>query len=291
MPRITVQRRKLTGNKKILVVAVLCVYLLLRVAFPPSPPAPFPPAWMRYQEPATCQHVHVYPFRVGCPSTCSREIDGGPMYRMHVAWKFGYLHESSDSFRGAPRKFVEGFKVSLDHVSDLLSDHHNVTGNLRIKRQVKMHMSLAYFCCIPDLERAAVQEAMREWSEHHYESPRTKVRFDRLECWKERHNSITNIVVGDDRLQKTLFPIYMDLVHYVQQRVPSYNPMVVPRTEQMPFHITLIGTYYGSKEQGASIDPMLPVMAQVTQAEDIFHDLPPLSLDFAPYVSNPTVHT
>lgn len=123
---------------------------------------------------------------------------------------------------------------------------------------------------------------MREWSERHYESPRTKIRFDRLECWKERHNSITNIVVGDDQLQKTIIPIYMDLVHYVQQRVPSYNPMVVPRAEQMPFHITMIGTYYGSKEEGASIDPMLPVMAQVTQAEDIFHDLPPLSVDFAP---------
>lgn len=71
------------------------------------------------------------------------DAGGGPMYRMHVAWEFGNLNESADSFRGAPRKFVEGFNTSLDRVSDLLSDHHNATGLLRIKRQLKMHMSLA----------------------------------------------------------------------------------------------------------------------------------------------------
>ena len=73
--------------------------------------------------------------------------------------------------------------------------------------------------------------------------------FDHLECWHEFYNSVTNIIVADERTQRIVFDIWNDLAEHVSHHVKVDIASFVPRTIQMPFHVTLIGSRYGKKDK------------------------------------------
>lgn len=298
--------------------------------------------------PDQCEKTLVFPFRVGCPSSCDNYLNASskstslyksasqskdpstqrqrePLpyyYRIHMAWDFGKVlwydpqqHENETEhprrFR-APLSMVRRFVQSSDRLTaqvqrqakklglNATQDDSPLQEQLFIKPQTKMHLSLAYFCCIPEEDAVPVQFAMQDWiasrtrREVLSSQGAPKLGFESLRCWKERFDSITNIIVADKTSQGYLMTLYLDLVNFVQKAVPSYNPMIVPRQDQMPFHVTLSGVHYGDIYGGNSIDPLLPVMAkitqEITQETDWQSEMSNVPLNYLPYVSNPAIH-
>jgi len=235
---------------------------------------------------------------------------------MAVMWTFGSMErynpndlDASQSSFKCPIEMVQSFVTSQHRLSGFVAAESQKRGlnstekttssggtMLFIKPQKKMHLSLAYLCCIREEEKKTVHLAVQNWVAQRAArlTKDIELRFNKLQCWKERKNSITNIIVNDETTQKALLLVYMDLVEFIRNAVPSYDPMVVPRQDQMPFHITLAGVYYGSNEDGNSIDPLLPVMAEVTQSisqdTDWFPTTSKMTLSFLPNVTNPVKH-
>jgi len=145
-----------------------------------------------------------------------------------------------------------------------------------------MHVSLAYFCCLRNEEAYHVREIMRRFiQERSFYVP--AVSFDRIECWKEAFNSITNIVVVDNASQQRLLAILNELIQEIEA---EGIPITVSRLTQMLFHATLLAFRLGnvySLEEKDNIDPMLQdtfetlqtinsQWTKVQQCFDIQHD-------------------
>ena len=103
-----------------------------------------------------------------------------------------------------------------------------------------MHLSLAYFCCIREDEFHLLKQTMYEWTMEvaPFDIP---ISFDEVQCWHERHNSITELIVADNDSQFRLMRVYEDLVARIEGRAGIPIESVVPRSLQMPFHVTLMG--------------------------------------------------
>ena len=99
---------------------------------------------------------------------------------------------------------------------------------------------------------------MQQWILDNYLFDFT-VQFDKLQCWKERHNAITNLVVADDQSQRVL----MQMNHNLRDKLRKKGiPVVVNRESQMPFHMTLTGLMLGNQTESMAeednISPHLP---------------------------------
>jgi ribosomal protein L17 len=163
------------------------------------------------------------------------------------AYEYGFNYQ-------CPRIFVENFV----HASqDLERQVKTEIPDINIKQQERLHLSLAYFCCLRRNETDWVREITQEWIHHHHPFDFT-VKFNKLECWHERHNSVTNIIVGDDATQSVLMKMLHDLYDTIHRRAGI--KMEIPRENQMPFHVTLSGIFYGTKEEGDNIRPQIPVI-------------------------------
>ena len=218
------------------------------------------------------------------------------MYRTDIEWIFGFVKDFPNDFQGDSTPFVPTFLESVARVNQYVSEKApNHTGKLHLIPQKFIHSSLAYLCCIREEEIEVVQKTLDTWWNKAKWGHLT-ASFNRLECWKVRPNTVTNIIIGDDLLQEALWPAYMDLMSAIRKNVPTYNPLVVPRQDQMPFHITLVGASYGSDVIGGnSIDPALPTLASITRSitKNTFElrNLPRLKLDFKPHrQSTPVIH-
>ena len=125
-------------------------------------------------------------------------------------------------------------------------------------------MSLAYLCCLRRNETDWVREIMYEWVLQHRPFDFT-VKFNKLECWQVRYNSITNIILGDDETQRTVMMFAHDLYQYLERRG---IPMEISRDQQMPIHVTLAGLYRGTGEGKVpydNIEPSIPVVHSIVR--------------------------
>lgn len=224
------------------------------------------PAWM--QQPPTCQSTHIKPFRVGCPASCNRAIGDETMYRMNAAWYFGQsivlrdlelpvAYDMGINYQ-CPRQYVENFVNASKRLGDEVKAKIPLI-NLTIKPQSRIHMSLAYLCCLRKNETKMVQEILHDWVKGLSPFDFT-VKFDKLECWHERYNSITNIMVGDDVTQRVVMRYVHDLYRTLTRRG---IPIEIVREEQMPIHVTLVGIHHGEGEGKAPENDIRPVIPEI----------------------------
>ena len=231
------------------------------------------PDWMITLD--TCQSTLIKPFRAGCPASCKRAVSvNETMYRMSAEWAFAQaiLFDESQlpvafdkgiNYR-CPRQFVENYISAGTRLQDEATMANNNNNNLTFKHQSRIHMSLAYLCCLRRNETDWVREIMYEWVLQHRPFDFT-VKFNKLECWQERYNSITNIIVGDDETQRTVMMFAHDLYQYLERRG---IPMEISRDQQMPIHVTLAGLYRGTGEGKVpydNIEPSIPVVHSIVR--------------------------
>jgi hypothetical protein len=159
-----------------------------------------------------CQVTQVFPFRVGCPKTCRRAtyIDE-PMYRMSMAWYLGMpdLDDGIAYDRGinyqCPIEFVNNFRNAAKEMGYI-----QTIRDVQIKFQPRMHLSLNYLCCLRKNETDWVREVMYKWVLDNYPYS-LSVKFDKFQCWHERNNSVTTIIVADEQSQRTLIKMSNDI--------------------------------------------------------------------------------
>lgn len=222
------------------------------------------PNWMK--EIDRCQSTKIKPFRVGCPASCDRAIGNETMYRMGVEWYFGQpiLFDESELPNAydkginyqCPRQFVENFIEASKRLGE--EAKANLPNNITVKSQRRMHMSLAYMCCLRKNETNWVREIVHDWINANRPFDFT-VRFNKLECWHERFNSVTNIIVGDNATQQTVLKIVRSLYKAIEARG---IPLNIKREHQMPIHSTLVGVHYGEGE-GQQKDDIRPYLAAI----------------------------
>ena len=170
---------------------------------------------------------------------------------MSIEWYFGQpdqypmdrpmAYQKGINFQ-CSEDFVRTFQTSSRWLySTLQAGLSNETGNLYMKRQRHMHMSLSYLCCLRRNETDWAREVMYKWVQE--ASPfGFDVGFDKVECWHEGQNSVTTIIVADERTQRVL----ASMNHELNQRLEQVGiPIAIQRDEQMPYHVTLQGIRYG----------------------------------------------
>jgi hypothetical protein len=251
---------------------------------------PFEDLYNNKDSKGKCQETVYQPFLVGCPSTCDdfrtdlppSVLNIEPMYRLTIEWYFGQpkleLHpppqpitgtyyEMGYNYQSCSLDFVNVFGRASDYLEkELLKQQSLYYPDMNIKTQARMHMSLGYLCCLRLEEAYHVQEIMEEFLHDkatffHV----TDVTFERVECWKERFNSITHIVVVDNASQVRL----LALLNQLEQKIQAAKiPLTISRLTQMPFHATLLGVQLGDKYSTDPIhiiDPVLSVSYETIQ--------------------------
>jgi hypothetical protein len=168
-----------------------------------------------------------------------------------------------------PNVFVEHFVEASETLSKRFqSSLASTKTNLIVKPQLAMHISLSYLCCLRNHQVVETLQLMKTWvQERNFDF---RVRFDRLECWHERPNSVTNILIVDDNSQHTLMGILRDLELYLINRG---IPIIVPRTDQMPFHITIVGVQYNKAEIGESNEPEDEITPRLPEIHSIVSEV------------------
>jgi len=173
----------------------------------------------------------IQPFRIACPASCvgwrqGIESNEEPMYRMGMAWYLGqtssYDPDHPDRNIGTaydqginyqcPIELVDAFSRANRTVVDGVL-RGRAAGNyemqpLQVTVQARIHLSLLYLCCLRANETDRVRESMYQWVMDRFPFNFT-ARFDKLECWKEQYNSVTNIIVADDDTQRIMTGIYL----------------------------------------------------------------------------------
>lgn len=220
------------------------------------------------------------PFRSACPKECNRTTPTStartsstsitePLYRMHMSWYFGQPdaytpHRTHDeayqkgiNFQ-CPDVYVESFRHASSELIAQVQANETIP-KVVIKRQDWMHLSMSYLCCMTLEETYWAREVMQQWILDNYPFDFT-VKFDELQCWQERYNSITNIIVADEQSQRVLMQMNHDLRDKLRERGV---PVLVNRESQMPFHMTMTGLSLGNQTEESmakedNIEPYLP---------------------------------
>jgi hypothetical protein len=219
---------------------------------------------IRHRNATTCQVATIFPFRAGCPQTCRRQVnETEPMYRMGLEWYFARPNQSEHTAydRGVnyqcPAPFVTNFRRASTMMESIAST--NIGVNLKIEE--RMHLSLSYLCCLRRNETDSVREVMYQWVQDQYPFS-FDVQFESVECWHERHNSVTVIMVMNQNLKQAL--------------LDRGIPVEVDRSQQMPFHVTLFGVFRGAKQSLAAVDniqgDIRNIYQLVTRISDTFQD-------------------
>jgi 2'-5' RNA ligase len=242
-----------------------------------------------------CQETIYQPFLVGCPVDCrpyrknSTDLPSANnqnetmYYRLTLEWYLGQakleLHpplpqpntyyDMGKNYQ-CSNEFVDAFGRASDRLETALS--HDAD-HLTFKPQTRMHISLAYLCCLTLAEAYHVREILQEFVHAQTTFRIPNVNFVRIECWKERFNSITHVIVVDNASQQRLLRLLQKLEEQIQQ---AGIPVPIARTTQMPFHSTLLGVQIGDKystDPQHNIDPIVPISFQALQ--DINRDIWP----------------
>jgi len=223
-------------------------------------------AWERegWDEPpanGTCRVTKFMPFKIGCPISCCHyrqdpAVDQSPpMYRFGLVWDFGRLFPEMHDYDALTQAFS---KPRLEDALNLtaatirtFAEAENlltsrVPSDLKPKVQTYAHLALSYLCCLTKDEATEAADFAREWIQRQRrQRASVPFHFDRLECWKERIDSVTNILVADPVAQRTLKLVEADLrEHLAAARgglLRSVFETTPTRHEQMPYHVTLLG--------------------------------------------------
>lgn len=225
------------------------------------------------------QETLYQPFLVGCPDSCTgyrvdddlNDTDDPMYYRLTLEWylgqakldlhpplpEFGKFYDMGYNYQ-CPIEFVDALGRASDTLEESLRRHHDAN-HINITAQKRMHMSLAYLCCLRLEEAYHVREIMEAFVHDTTSFHIPDVTFERIECWKERFNSITHIIVVDHQSQQRL----LNLLKQLEDRILEAGiPVPISRLTQMPFHSTLLGVFIGEKyslDPQHNIDPILPV--------------------------------
>ena len=185
-------------------------------------------------EAATCPQTKIFPFRVGCPQDCrayrkdmtKQEFDQEEaFYRLTVEWYFGEpkkynasipwseQRNSSIYYEGTnfqcPQAFVDTFRKAGADLTKLLKQKLH-KARAFYKQQKRMHMSLAYLCCIRQNEVQRVREVIQEWiADTTFDFT---LRFGRIQSLYEKPNAVTTIIVVDDESQRQVMQLLDNLV-------------------------------------------------------------------------------
>lgn len=221
------------------------------------------PVWFdnkQHPPPQQCSSTTFKPFRIGCPATCvgyrPDATADDVYYQTYLAWYFGQpkayplkdhdvqtVYNKGINFQ-CPAVFVENF---INASKELKLAVQQRAPHLKANDQGSMHMSLGYFCCLTLEEADWVREIMDAWILDSYPFD-LSLGFDQVQCWRERTNRVTELVVADRASQVQLAIVYSDLVKRIEAKGILIDS-VVPRSMQMPFHATLMGFYLCDDEE------------------------------------------
>jgi hypothetical protein len=187
----------------------------------------------------TCQVTKVFPFRVGCPRQCERQsYEDEPMYRMSMAWYLGMpeMEEGTVYDRGinyqCPIEFVENFRGAAQDLGTTIQSIRDV----QVKYQPRMHLSLNYVCCLHKNETDWARQVMYKWLLDHYPYS-ISLKFDQFQCWHERKNSVTTIIIADEQSQHTL----LKMSNEIEEKLLEHGiPTEIHRTDQYVPNVVLL---------------------------------------------------
>lgn len=226
-----------------------------------------------YRRTSRCTRTELFPFKVGCPtaSGCARyrpEVRTTPMHRFGAIWSFGdigQLHDARLRKGGAlTRHFpllLPAFARSFLATEDALESRipHALPVETLLQRAI--HLSLSYVCCVTQREVDVARGVVERFAAR-IANLSVPLRVDSLQCWHERVNSVTNILVADAASQRRLMRLNHELAHAL---TVAGVPVFVARAHQMPFHFTLLGLH---TSQNRSISPHLSAIANAVAAAD-----------------------
>jgi len=226
-----------------------------------------------------CQETIFQPFVVGCPSSCADfrpdATEDTPFYRVTLEWYFGQppthnqtipegsYYSHGRNYQSHSGDLAQSFAQASDRLEASIQEQFV---NATVKLQKRMHLTLVYLCCLQEQEAHHVREILPDFVHRSFDI--RGLSFDRIECWKEAHNSITTIIVVDPASQVRLLGVLHDLEKLLHAQGIS---LTVPRTQQMPFHVTLLGLRRGkqySMKQEDSIDSWLDATATALRQLD-----------------------
>lgn len=226
--------------------------------------------WNRPPPPDTCRRTRFMPFLAGCPKSCADLRPDKPtdrFYKTSVIWRLGRLKEIHNATAAAAltdtamaRRFtadpayIHAFAGSEQSLTEQQAQETQALGlePLSLSQQRNVHMSLAYLCCLTSTEMATVNEVVGRWLQQQMHLDFQAV-FDRVECWQERVDSITNIIVANEATQRTVMKLYQSLLRSIED---AGVPQPVQRDDQMPFHMTLLGLHTAGSDISAYLAPV-----------------------------------
>ena len=186
---------------------------------------------LMHKEPR-CQETEFEPFRIGCPSSCvgyrPDASDDEIYYRTAITWWLGepdFEGPTPQAFdRGVnlrcPVELQQGFRRARDAFVKFVDDDQPT--DLLVKHQTAIHINLAYVCCLKQEEVYWVHQAFEDWilERYPFNIPlgTTSSFFNNLQCWRERDNSVTNILVLNNDSQFRLQCLYDDLMNFIIER-------------------------------------------------------------------------
>jgi hypothetical protein len=246
-----------------------------------------------------CRRTPLFPFVKGCPARCEdyrpdllRPIP--PMYQSDLAWSLhpnnatrrvsAYIPTSayvptsavtSGTVSGipAPRAgSTAGLPSRYQALEYALTDyiyrrglHPSSGGPLRVQVESHLRLTLAYFCCLTEVEAYILQQSAEEWVWRQNLESKIHLQFvpKRLECWHQDLDSLASILVVDQDSNRRLLRIHDDLLGHLRAKS---IPVVLRRQQQMPFHVTLAVI---NTADGTNISPHVPAI------EDVMKQLQP----------------
>lgn len=243
--------------------------------------------------PGECPVTNILPFEVGCPESCAAVRPEKPngqnstedYYRVTMQWYFGQpslnnitvqegtFYENGRNYESVSSEFRDAFGSSSDFLESgmqLLTAAQNDStdqARLKIKPQMSMHLALCYLCCMTQEEAYHARAVMYDFVKY-LGSFHVPIAFDSVECFRERGNSVTTIIVVDEASQRRLYKIYLRVVEALKG---EGIPVPISRLDQMPFHITLMGLNYGGNVADFKaghqdiISPILPNVSTTLQ--------------------------
>ena len=239
--------------------------------------------WNRPPPPGTCRRTRFMPFIAGCPKSCADLRPDEPedrFYKTAVIWRLGRLKEihnataaaaltdstMSQRFTADPA-YIRAFAAAEQSLTEkqALESRALGLGPLSLSQQRNVHMSLAYLCCLTSTEISTVHEVVGRWLQQQMDLDFRAV-FDRVECWQERVDSITNIIVADEATQRTVMKLYQSLLRSIED---AGVPQPVQRDDQMPFHMTLLGLHTAGS--GTDVSAYLAPVARAVDAATARH--------------------
>lgn len=226
----------------------------------PASPKPSPSALPRDLRHIhnVCRRTRIFPFHEGCPSLdhCRSRWSGVPpnvaLFGMPVWWRLGSLDGLHDpaaigattnielrkEFHVEP-KFVRDFVRLEDELGFKLNELMATNGHKGALTKLPtgdLFVSLGYLCCVEEHEIELSHAVLKRWVNHY--NFHVPLHFSHLECWHDRPNAISTMLVADEASQRRLKHIYDAMSASL---TGGAVPVVKSEEMMVPFHFSLVG--------------------------------------------------